>query len=297
LEEFREVVQVPGIYGQIPESIVNCTNLMNFIMATTNITGVVPAGLFSLPKIEIINLGQTSLEGPFPTSLSASLREMFVASFFRYGFVGLLEDLLTKFLVLNFESVIAQTNISGAIPSQITLCVNLTRFDIGRTKMSGPLPAGLFQLPKLASIDVGYTGVSGVLPQSMSPTITFLFVPFFPLARSVLCLASLTPQFSAIGFTNITGNIAVACTLPSLVVLSAPVIDLSATGELPHCLFQIPTLVVLDLSITNMRGTLPETTNLPEILQMCALFGSSSCLFSERRPRLPSYLFDADFWA
>ncbi|MCE7766706.1 hypothetical protein GQL56_29185, partial [Pseudomonas putida] len=49
--------------GEIPESYANCTTLERFRVSKNLLSGVIPAGIWGLPKLQIIDVAMNNFEG------------------------------------------------------------------------------------------------------------------------------------------------------------------------------------------------------------------------------------------
>jgi len=123
--------------GSLPNSLANLSNLVS-LFADSNplLGGSIPAGIFSLPNLETINLRNCSLSGTLPNAINAPILDM---------------------LLLGENSLV------GTLP-QNWIAPQLVRLFVHHNRLSGTLPASIGNLTQLHFIEATHNSLSGTLP-------------------------------------------------------------------------------------------------------------------------------------
>ena len=102
------------------------------------LSGYIPAGLGSLPHLEILRMSGNNLEGPIPAALSN----------------------LSALTNLELDN----NNLVGSIPAELGKLLNLTWLDLSGNDLSGPVPTELSQLTGLSVVALSDNGLNGAFP-------------------------------------------------------------------------------------------------------------------------------------
>ncbi|KAJ3679745.1 hypothetical protein LUZ60_017756 [Juncus effusus] len=68
--DFLEIINMPGLYGQIPYRISNLHHLRVMSIDNTSLSGPIPSSLAEITNLEILMMTRNKLCGPIPKSLS-----------------------------------------------------------------------------------------------------------------------------------------------------------------------------------------------------------------------------------
>lgn len=200
---------------------------------------------------------------------------------------------------------IADLNVTGTIPSELGLLTTLKAIDIGRNDVAGSIPTELCNLGSLQLFSAIYNRIEGKIPECIGNTknLTKLYLSSNNLdgsiPTSVGSLSLLTDLY--IDDNMLTGNpLGIWEKLTNLVHLQAfsneftgdirtlfsptihdelKILDLSDNNftsplGFPKHLFNMPALVVIDLSNNQLSGSIPTITTKNEILLHLSLYGN-----------------------
>nr|XP_043609080.1 serine/threonine-protein kinase BRI1-like 2 [Erigeron canadensis] len=131
------------IFGTIPVTISNYTNLKNLNLSYNLINGDLPKSLGNLQSIQILGVSHNQLTGWIPNELG---------------------DLCESLLELGLSS----NNISGTIPGSLSSCAWLQVLDLSNNNLTGSLPDSFFQnMGSLERLILSGNHISGSFPLSL----------------------------------------------------------------------------------------------------------------------------------
>ncbi|GJN06640.1 hypothetical protein PR202_ga24392 [Eleusine coracana subsp. coracana] len=142
--------------------------VVSVAMAGKNLSGTLPAQLFSLPSLRRLNLHGNLLSGPLPPSLSnaTSLRSLFLYDNRLTGPVPVpalcalphLQNLdLSRNALTGFQS-----------PSDLVKCTQLQRLLLGSNAISGTVPRGVWpEMASLQVLDLSSNNLTGPVPPDL----------------------------------------------------------------------------------------------------------------------------------
>ncbi|KAE9447037.1 hypothetical protein C3L33_21067, partial [Rhododendron williamsianum] len=176
--------------GGIPENYVNCSSLHRFRVNNNSLSGIVPAGIWSLPNLSIVDLTWNQFEGPLGSTIgeAKALAQLFLAHNRFSGelpaTIGEATSLVDIELSSNrFSGVVPATirnlkmlsklhlenNLfSGTIPESLGSCVSLSDISLAGNLFSGEIPASIGSLRSLNSLNLSDNKLSGEIPMSLS---------------------------------------------------------------------------------------------------------------------------------
>lgn len=126
------------IHGELPASIVNCSDLRVLNVSSNNMTGELP-NLSKLIKLEVLDISDNYFTGNIPT---------WVGSLTALSALGLGDN--------NFEE--------GGIPENIGNLKNLNWLYLRGCQLTGEIPNSIFDLKELGTLDLAGNKISGDFP-------------------------------------------------------------------------------------------------------------------------------------
>ncbi|CAG8517872.1 4233_t:CDS:2 [Acaulospora colombiana] len=148
-----------GITGNIPDFLGNSKTLKSNLQNLFNsLTGTIPQSLMNLVSLKSINLEGNKLNGPIPTSISAtSFPSLNLINLGINNLTGSIPDSIST--LSNLASLVLTTNdLTGNIPSSITKLTNLKVLDLSTNKLNGNIPSGVGDIFLLKN------SLTGVIP-------------------------------------------------------------------------------------------------------------------------------------
>ncbi|KAM0049640.1 putative protein kinase RLK-Pelle-LRR-XI-1 family [Helianthus debilis subsp. tardiflorus] len=126
------------IPGPIPPQLGECRSLGRIRVSKNKFSGEVPAGIWGLPHVYLLDLAENSFSGNLSSIVSVGL---------------------------NLSSIMISGNgFSGGIPEKIGSFSNLVEFFASDNKLTGEIPQSLFKLNHLGILDLSKNDLSGQIP-------------------------------------------------------------------------------------------------------------------------------------
>jgi Leucine-rich repeat (LRR) protein len=251
---------------RLPSAVGELTELKELYLAENALTEL-PAALYTLRHLEVIDFSHNQLSGPVPSGFNpANFPEL-------------------KVLLL------WDNNFSGPIPGALYTFTQLENLDLSYNQLSGELSAAVGNLSTLKLLDAGYNQLSGSLPATFSNCLNLkaLILPVNQFSGSIPDVFGAVSQLEILdlGVNRLSGVL--PANLPvSLQKLSTrdnhitgPIpfaygsltrlhtLDLyknELTGSIPVGLAALTAMNILDLSDNQLSGTLPDIfTNMPAL--------------------------------
>jgi len=138
-----------GLSGEIPESIINLSQLEVFVICNCSIYGTITNKICNCSSLSSLQLWENNLTGPIPPE------------------IGNLNSL--KFLNLY------DNQLTGTIPPGLGNCTNLIELHLNNNNLSGGLPAEIASINGLNSFNVSNNDLSGPVPDEFSYQISYYF--------------------------------------------------------------------------------------------------------------------------
>uniref|UniRef100_A0ACD5V8E7 Uncharacterized protein n=1 Tax=Avena sativa TaxID=4498 RepID=A0ACD5V8E7_AVESA len=279
------------------------SGLVYLDLGVNRFTGTIPATLPECAGMTALNLGRNLLTGEIPPSFAA-FRSISFLSLTGNGFSNVtsalrilqrLPNLTSLVLTKNFHGgeampedgidgfpniqvlVIANCELTGAIPAWLARLSKLKVLDISWNKLAGPIPPFLGELDRLFYLDISNNSLQGELPASFTRMTALLAgngsgndedttvqdFPFF-MRRNVSATGRQYNQVSSfppslvLARNNLTGEVPPA--LGALVRVH--IVDLSwngFSGPIPPELSGMTSLESLDLSRNALSGAIPPS--------------------------------------
>ncbi|XP_027772210.1 LOW QUALITY PROTEIN: receptor-like protein 13 [Solanum pennellii] len=228
-------------------------------VSNNKLSGHVPANISSaFPKLNFLNMSQNLLEGPIPSDIGGfHLVMLDISHNLLSG--GVPSDLAVSSPVLNYLRL-SNNRLSGTIFSKDIRPSILYYLYLNGNRFEGPLPSNIFLKPLIA-LDASSNNFSGKIPKWIRDNTRLLQLDLAKnhLEGSIpveICNLKLI-QVLALSENRLSGPV------PSCVSgLALEHIHLDKNqlgGELEDSLFNISSLITLDLGYNNFTGNIPHT--------------------------------------
>ncbi|KAL8244081.1 hypothetical protein R6Q59_010339 [Mikania micrantha] len=231
------------LYGSIPSSIGNMSNLKYLALGTNNFSGEIPNSIVNLRNLIALSLYKNRLNGRIPNS------------------IGNLVNLIWLQLYGN--------RLNGHIPNSIGNLTKVILLDLNANFLEGPIPSEIGTLGLIHNFDLSNNNLTGVIPSSIG---NLTSLDFFYLYHNQLS-GSIPPELAGsrdlidlqIGENHITGTI--PTTFKNFSRLGRMYLnDNSISGSIPNYLANYTQLTRLHLGHNNFSGSIP-----PELGKRTAL--------------------------
>ncbi|KAL6211818.1 hypothetical protein ACLB2K_017041 [Fragaria x ananassa] len=254
------VGQVPSIFGNLPNlqqlnfesnnlginssndlgfitSLSNCSNLEILALLDNNLfTGVIPASVGKLLKLQLLFLNSNRLSRHIPSSLG-NLTQLFQFYLSANELEGRVPPDIGNCQKLQ-SMEISQNRLTGDIPPQVIGLSSLSALDLSQNSLAGSLPLEVGKLKNINALDISGNGFAGEIPESIG---------------NCLSLQGL----------SLRGNLFQGIIPTSLASLRGlEYLDLSEnnlSGNIPKDLERLPFLIYLNLSFNNLEGKVQNT--------------------------------------
>jgi Leucine-rich repeat (LRR) protein len=215
-------------------------------LGSNNLSGTIPAELWTLSSLESLDMWGNSISGQFPASIAA-MSEL--------RFISLQRNLLDGTLpsdiggLVHLQWLVAEGNaFTGSLPTSLGDLDSLHTLDLGENLLSGPIPMEIGRAGGLQNLLLDHNTLSGAVPDS---------------------IGNLTQLMSLdLGQNGLTG--AIPSTIGNLTNLSSlQLTENSLSGDIPPELWDLPSLQWLNLYKNDLTGTIPpEVGNLEQLQQL-----------------------------
>ncbi|KAM4078949.1 hypothetical protein ACB094_09G078600 [Castanea mollissima] len=305
--------------GALPDSIGNLTMLSRLDLSNCNFSGSIPKSIANLTQLVYLDMSYNEFNGQIPSfSMAKNLTQIILSGNYLVGSINSAQwEELTKLvnLDLGYNSIggsipmslfshpslqklqLSNNNFSGGLQEFDVSSYSLNTLDLSSNNLEGPLPAsvinlqgikslsfsfnnfsgsfqldGIQQLRNLSNLDLSYNKLSINYTGTASP----LSFPNFRTFKLASCNLSTFPDFLRNQFT-----------LNSL--------DLSQNqihGEIPNWIWQLKSLMYLNLSHNHLVTLQGPLLNLPSLLNVLDLHSNK---FQGQLPHLPPNVTYLDF--
>ena len=229
----------PGFIADMFAVGVTCNTDMlvsNVFIPNNGLTGSLPPELFELREMSLLALPHNSLEQTFDESMNTMMRPM------------------TQLQYVDLK----YNRFSGPVPSAFGEWLDLQTLALSNNMFSGPLPSSISRLAKLKTLALDDNQLTGSL-EMVTDHLTNL--EYFYGDRN---------QF----FHLVDDNFAKDLNRLRELDLSDNELYSSSSLPLPAHLLNHPSLQILDLANNDLRGTLPSSMQINQVLEFLSLRGN-----------------------
>ncbi|XP_015892717.3 probable LRR receptor-like serine/threonine-protein kinase At2g16250 [Ziziphus jujuba] len=164
-----------SVFGSIPMSLGNLTNLTSLYLSNNNLSGTIPASLGQLSRLSVLDLSQNLFAGSIPRSFS-NLQNLSLLDISDNSLSGSIPPGIGTLLKLQYLNV-SRNNLSSFIPAQLGDLDSLVDFDLSFNSLSGSVPSDLRGLRNLQRMELGNNFLVGTLPDNLfSPQTQLQFI-------------------------------------------------------------------------------------------------------------------------
>ncbi|XP_012571922.1 uncharacterized protein [Cicer arietinum] len=221
------------LYGEIPSSLGNVTNLRVLSLSQNSLKGSIPREIGNLAYLEQLDLSYNNFIGPIPSE------------------IGSLKSLTILDLSWN--------QIEGILPYSIGQLQLLQKMDLSSNKLSGKIPHELKNLKRLVLLDLSHNFIIGPIPETLSSLelLEYLIIDDNPIKAMIPHFIGNLWNLKSLSFSRcgLVGSIPTFFTfLKNLSALSLD--NNSLSGNVPENLALLPNLDQLNISYNKLDGVL-----------------------------------------
>ncbi|KAD4584173.1 hypothetical protein E3N88_21774 [Mikania micrantha] len=249
------------LYGSIPSSIGNMSNLKYLALATNNFSGEIPFEIGMLTSLTLtrLHLGKNNFSGYIPPELGkrTALSEL---NLFMNNLVGFIpRDInLTKME----EFSVSSNMLHGHLPNNICVSGLLTHFTVNDNLFSGHVPNSLKNCSSLFRVRLEHNQLTGNISQDFGiyPELDYMDLSYNKFYGEVSSNWGSCPSLASLKMSNnnLTGKISTELGGATNLVR----LDLSSNhlvGEIPTSFERLGSLVNLYLNDNKLSGKFPKS--------------------------------------
>ncbi|KAJ6865415.1 hypothetical protein NC651_035856 [Populus alba x Populus x berolinensis] len=254
-------LQGTNSYGNIPSSLRNLTQLTVLALHRNKLTGQIPPWIGNHTQLISLYLGINKLHGPIPESIYRlqNLEELDLGNNFFNGTLDL--NLLLKFR--NLVSLQLSCNNLSLLNSSNNATIPLPKLEI--LTLSGynlsEFPSFLRDQNHLELLDLADNKLEGHIPKWFLNMST---ITLEDLSLAGNLLTGFEQSFDVLPWNNLrslrlySNKLQGSLPIPPPAIIEYKVGNNKLTGEIPEAICNLTSLSVLDLSINNLSGKLPQ---------------------------------------
>ncbi|CAL4951573.1 unnamed protein product [Urochloa decumbens] len=267
--------------GPIPPTLANLSSLRILILTKNRLSGHMPDSLGLLVNLEQLSLQHNMLEAndtdgwEFITSLSNCSQLQGFTMSNNIAFTGQLPDSVVNLSTTLQGLMLANTGITGSIPSAIGNLFNLQFFSVAKTSISGAVPDSIGKLVNLVELGLYNTDLSGLIPSSIGNLSHLVELVAFnnnfegPIPKSIGRLKNLYTL--DLEMNRLNGSIPVDIFKLPLLSRYLGLSHNSLSGPLPSEVGSLRNLNMLGLSGNQLSGEIPDSIGDCIVLQELGL--------------------------
>ncbi|XP_059290329.1 LRR receptor-like serine/threonine-protein kinase EFR isoform X3 [Lycium ferocissimum] len=148
--------------GEIPRSILKCSELQVLLLLQNNFIGKIPRELGKLQLLQILTLGFNKLQGTIPDEIGDlhNLKQMGIEKNALIGSIPLTIFNISSLQVLS----IWDNKLEGPLPREVGNLTMLNVLDLGINNLTGVIPDEVGNLQELLELKLDFNNFSGSIP-------------------------------------------------------------------------------------------------------------------------------------
>ncbi|KAL7442295.1 hypothetical protein ACHAXM_009202 [Skeletonema potamos] len=152
-----------GIYGKLPATILNLTQIEELVLDNNYVEGTIMPELGTLQQLSRLRLVLNMLQGPIPSSLQnlTKLKDLQLWGNYMTGHLPNNLSLELERLQLHDNSFV------GTIPPEWGRCRNLTVLDLSYNDLTGPVPTEFGNLVNMTEFYTEFNVLYGFMPEEV----------------------------------------------------------------------------------------------------------------------------------
>ncbi|XP_058082600.1 MDIS1-interacting receptor like kinase 2-like isoform X1 [Magnolia sinica] len=257
--------------GNIPDHIGTLYKLTSLDLSTNNLSGILPISMANLSSISELHMSFNEIGGELAPIFFTNWTKLISLQFQYNQLTGNIPSeisLLTNLQILNLRG----NKINGSIPVEIGNLVNLNVLVLSRNNLTGPIPPSLGNLTMLTNLYLYKNQISGTIPEELGNLKNLVGLALY---RNNLTgpIPPALGNLSNLALLHLSAN-QVSGSIPSEIgnLVNLKRLDLyrnPLTGSIPSTLGKLTQLTFLSLIDCQLSGSLPQEmmnmTNLSEL--------------------------------
>ncbi|XP_024536044.1 receptor-like protein kinase HSL1 [Selaginella moellendorffii] len=166
LVELEEILDLSwnGLSGSLPASLFNLHKLKLLELYDNQLEGEIPANIFNLTSITDIDISNNRLTGSIPSGIT-QLKSLRLLHLWQNELTGFIPEGIQD-LEDFFELRLFKNNLTGRIPQKLGSNGKLEVFDVSNNMLEGPIPPELCKSKRLVELILFNNGITGGIPDS-----------------------------------------------------------------------------------------------------------------------------------
>uniref|UniRef100_A0A8I7B8Q5 Receptor kinase-like protein Xa21 n=1 Tax=Hordeum vulgare subsp. vulgare TaxID=112509 RepID=A0A8I7B8Q5_HORVV len=171
-QEIERLTNIERLYidnnllsGSIPESLGNLQNLGGLGLSRNKLSGQIPLSIGNLSRLSELYLHENNLSGPIPRTLG-DCKNLETLNLSCNSFEDSIPKEVFTLSSLSIGLDLSHNKLSGQIPLEIGILVNLDSLNISNNQLSGQIPSILGECVHLESLHMEGNNFNGRIPQS-----------------------------------------------------------------------------------------------------------------------------------
>ncbi|KAL9315293.1 hypothetical protein ACSQ67_016294 [Phaseolus vulgaris] len=238
-------------------------SLQELSMSDCNLSGPLDPSLTRLQNLSIIRLDQNNFSSSVPKNF-ADFPNLVTLHLSSCGLTGIFPEKIFQVTTLSDIDLSYNDYLNGSLPG-LPLNGSLQKLIVSHTRLSGALPTSIGNLKQLSILDLSNCHFNGTLPSSMSglKELTSLLLSFNNFTGPIPSL-NMFRNLTHLDFSNnyFTGSITCAHFEGLRKLVQIDLQDNLLDGNIPSCLFALPSVQRIDLSNNHFCGQLDEFSNI-----------------------------------